>query len=247
MESPAVAHSVRQESPFPFSALQPVRRVYSRLARPLVSLVTGRHTSHTRIEGVSLEVPPGVFHPGLFGSSRFLAGWVVQQELEGKVFLDMGTGSGVIGIVAERRGASVTAVDINPLAVHAAAANARANGCRNFRAVRSDLFSGLPEESLFDLVAWNPPYYAADPETPAQHAWYAGARYGTIRRFAAGARCMLTPGGYVLLAVSSDMDLPLLLRMLEDEGWRVSLESARRGLFEDFLLLKARPFSRSLP
>jgi ribosomal protein L11 methyltransferase len=53
-----------------------------------------------------------------------------QIALDGRTVLDVGTGSGGLGIAAARRGATVTAVDIDPLATSAAAANAARNDVR---------------------------------------------------------------------------------------------------------------------
>lgn len=51
-------------------------------------------------------------------------------SLEGRTVLDVGTGSGVLAIAAALAGATVTAVDIDPLAVEAATANATRNGAQ---------------------------------------------------------------------------------------------------------------------
>lgn len=50
--------------------------------------------------------------------------------LAGRTLLDVGTGSGVLAIAAALSGATVTAVDTDPLAVEAAIANADRNGVR---------------------------------------------------------------------------------------------------------------------
>lgn len=48
-------------------------------------------------------------------------------DLDGQRVIDVGSGSGVLGIVAATRGATVNAVDVDPAAVEATAANARRN------------------------------------------------------------------------------------------------------------------------
>jgi ribosomal protein L11 methyltransferase len=48
--------------------------------------------------------------------------------LEGRRVLDLGTGTGILAIAAARRGAHVLAVDVDPLAIDAAHANAKRNG-----------------------------------------------------------------------------------------------------------------------
>ena len=86
-----------------------------------------------RWRGLTLTVPTGVFHPGLFFSSGVLATEIEKRRPVGLTVLDVGCGSGLLSLVAARAGASVTAVDINPEAVRATAANASANelGCRS--------------------------------------------------------------------------------------------------------------------
>lgn len=68
--------------------------------------------------------------------------------------LDVGSGSGILSIAAAKLGAaSVVAVDVDPIAVEASAANARRN--RLARVVRARAGSAPSGEGLFDVVLAN--------------------------------------------------------------------------------------------
>ncbi len=130
-------------------------------------------TRQYRYGKMVLEVPPEVFHPGFFTSSGYLLNHLQQMELRGLTLLDLGAGCGIIGIAAANRGAIVTAIDINPVAVKCIAANGQRNDVR-LRIYESDLFDALPSGS-FDVIAINPPYYRKDPASMKEHAWYCGS------------------------------------------------------------------------
>lgn len=53
---------------------------------------------------------------------------MLPTALDGQRVVDVGSGSGVLGVVAATRGATVQAVDVDPAAVEATNANARRNG-----------------------------------------------------------------------------------------------------------------------
>lgn len=76
--------------------------------------------------------------------------------------LDLGTGSGVIGITLalERPEWDVTLSDISPAALKVARENAQRFNL-DLKLVESDLFSGLANEQ-FDLIVTNPPYISPD-------------------------------------------------------------------------------------
>lgn len=155
------------------------RKIYSAAARPLAGFYL-RKDRHTRYGNMRLKVYTGVFHPGLFGSSRYMADWLQTQELKDKSVLEIGCGAGLISLAAAARGATVTAVDINEHAIRNTRENAAANGI-SLQVIQSDLFEGVPD-TTFDLVLVNPPYYPAEPKDDYARAWYCGAAFEYFHR-----------------------------------------------------------------
>ena len=145
----------------------------------------------------SFSIPPGVLDPVLFRSGAWFAEYVyahVCQRTEPTRLLDLGTGSGVVGVLAQSAGAAVVGIDIDPRAVAAA----RQNGLKDVRA--GDLFDPVPNER-FDLICWNPPYFPARKQRPwsadrrLRTALYGGDDLAIIRRFADQVGQYLTPEG----------------------------------------------------
>src|SRR6266849_3159884 len=110
--------------------------------------------------GFSLDVPPTIFHPGLYFSSKFLGEYLQTLELQNRRVLDVGCGSGILSLVAGSRGASVTGVDINPVAIQATINNAERNSLQSSITGRvSDLFDSLDDNDQYDIILLNPPFY----------------------------------------------------------------------------------------
>jgi len=82
--------------------------------------------------------------------------------------LEIGTGSGIIGIYCAKMGASVVCTDINPWAVRLARSNAARNRV-SIEAIRTDMFRGL--NSRFDVVIFNPPYLPTGKEDVTGDRW----------------------------------------------------------------------------
>lgn len=94
------------------------------------------------------------------------------EQLKGKTVLELGAGSGLISIFCAKKGATVTALDINPNAVEGIKGNA-ANNNVNITPLQSDLFNNLPLQ-LFDYILINPPYYRGEAKSVEEQAWFAG-------------------------------------------------------------------------
>jgi ribosomal protein L11 methyltransferase len=101
-----------------------------------------------------VELGPGGFGSGDHPSTRLLLEQLVERVGGGERVLDVGCGSGVLGLGALRLGAShVVAVDVKPAAVEATARNAVLNGM----AARVDAtLTPLTEiDDAFDVVVAN--------------------------------------------------------------------------------------------
>jgi ribosomal protein L11 methyltransferase len=98
-----------------------------------------------------IRLDPGLaFGTGTHPTTRMCLRWIAREPLQGRRVLDYGCGSGILAIAAGLFGAAtVDAVDIDPAAVEAAQANARANRVR--------IAMGLPELATgsYDAVLAN--------------------------------------------------------------------------------------------
>src|SRR5689334_22250136 len=103
-----------------------VKYIVGRTYKPLLV----KYLSKTRMyswKGITVEIPPAVFHPGFFTSTRLLLNFIKHKNFKGSAVLELGAGSGLISIYAAKRGAKVTATDINEVAVHSLKLNAEIN------------------------------------------------------------------------------------------------------------------------
>lgn len=100
--------------------------------------------------------PQMAFGTGTHETTGMLLGMLLEEDLKGKKILDMGCGTGVLGIFCHMKGAgSVTAIDIDEWSVRNAASNARLNHIgQGFTALRGSAES-LSDKDGYDLVIAN--------------------------------------------------------------------------------------------
>ena len=125
-----------------------------------------------RYKDIQLAIAPEVFHPGFFFSTKLLLQYISKLSLHKKNFLELGCGSGLISIAVAKKGAKVTATDINEVAVDFLKKNSRQNKVE-LQIIQSNLFQDIPKQQ-FDIIAINPPYYKKLPVTIKDHAWFCG-------------------------------------------------------------------------
>ncbi len=127
-----------------------------------------------------------------------------ERLVEGDV-LEMGTGSGYIAIELSRipRVRRIVGVDIDPKAVEVARNNAQEAGVSDeVSFLESDLFLNLGD-SRFDWVLFNPPYLPSEGVID-ELSWAGGGKGGELlMRFLSEAPPHLSPGGCILVVVSS--------------------------------------------
>ena len=152
-----------------------MRKIIKYIAGKTIRSLTAKYLSATRkyaYGGIQLIIPQEVFHPGFFFSTKLLLKYILPLQLSKKNFLELGAGSGLIAFSAAKKGALVTATDINPIAIEYLKKNSRLNNLP-LQIIQSDLFQNIPLQA-FDIIAINPPYYKKQPVTEAEFAWYCG-------------------------------------------------------------------------
>ena len=160
---------------------------------------------------------------------------------KGERVLELGTGCGLLAILAAKVGVQVVATDINPAALKCARANAvkhRVGDRIDFRL--GDLFEPVVGEH-FDLMIFNPPYLPVEPEEalcgPLDRAWEAGPDgRRIIDRFLCELPNHLTPNGRVLFVQSSLANISKTLRVLKTSGFKVNTIHKKLPFEELFLL-----------
>lgn len=220
-----------------------IKYVAERFYRPLVVRYLTRTRTYVH-RGIRLEIPPGVFHPGFFFSSKFLLRWLARQPLEGRSLLELGAGSGLISLFAARRGAVVTATDISPLAIQCLQRN-RALNSASLEIVCSDLYAGIPQQ-FFDVVAVNPPYYRKRPETDAERAWYCGADGEYFDGFFGGLAGYTHSRSDVWMVLCAGCELEMIRRQAAHHGWSMACVCTRRNLVERDYIFRIVPVGRGI-
>lgn len=156
---------------------------------------------------------------------------IALEHISGSVsykVLDLGTGSGVVGITLakHRPEAQITAIDISRDALEVAKWNAQNLAVSNIQFIQGSWFAELIDEQ-FDLIVANPPYVAADDEHLAQ----GDLRYeppvalstsdgglACIRHIIATAPAYLVDGGHLLLEHGYDQSL-FCRKLLTEKGY----------------------------
>ena len=191
------------------------------------------------------EVPPDVYEPA---EDTFLLAKNLSAN-DGERVLDMGTGCGILAVLAAEEASAVVAVDINPHAVACTRRNAELNGVKTEIEVRlGDLFEAVGAAEKFDVILFNSPYLPVERDEGTnwvEKAW-AGGETGrvVIDRFIEQASTHLAVRGRILLVQSSLSNVEETLRRLRQHTLRAAVVDEEKLDFERIVLVEAKKASQ---
>lgn len=217
-----------------------IKYATGRLYRPLVEWYLSSTREYT-YKGIRLLVPPQVFHPGLFFSTRLLLHHIGRLPLHGQKMLELGAGNGLISFFAARQGASVTASDINPIAIEYLQSNSVRNSLP-ITVIRSDLFSGIPLQH-FDIIAINPPYYKRTPVSDADYAWFCGEHGEYFDGLFRDLRLYMHAGTSAWMILNEACDMAMIGRYAANYGFSLACVWSGRNWLERNFLYRIEPWS----
>jgi release factor glutamine methyltransferase len=159
--------------------------------------------------------------------------------------LDLGTGSGILAVLATKTAGSVVAVDVNPYAIRCAKDNAQLNSVKKkIDFLQGDLFSALNIDVRFDLVLFNAPYLPSEEGEDTSwigRAWAGGANgRAVVDRFIMEVATRLKPHGRVQLMQSTLTGVEETIRGFNEQGLcALVIAEQKLPFFETLTLIEA--------
>jgi release factor glutamine methyltransferase len=202
---------------------------YQEKVRHRAESLLKRHRQHlasylVKFKNLQLLMMPEVFCASYADGSQLLADVLEQEVRPGDVFLDMGTGSGAMAIVAARQGCKkVVAIDISPVSVACAKNNVDHHAFTKHIDVRQgNLFNALQPEEKFSLIAFNPPFMDGCPNDWLEAAMY-DSDYKTLKRFFSEFPGFLKPSGRLLIVFSEAGNVQMLEALMQKSGMKFEM------------------------
>jgi methylase of polypeptide subunit release factors len=139
--------------------------------------------------------------------------------------LDMGTGPGVLAILAAMHGAHVIATDISVDAIECTKLNVCMNNIRHRVSVRmGDLFESINNTERFDLVVFNPPFMDGNAARGIEFAIY-DHNCSTLEKFLRQVPEYLSPSGRILVAFSNVGPVDRFVKLIKSRSFRCSVKA----------------------
>ncbi len=160
-------------------------------------------------------------------------------EMVGQTAVDVGTGSGILAIVARlQRAARVYILDTNPAAISVALENAGRNGVGDglvpLATGRSMI--PLPAGEPVDMVICNPAQLPLPEADRADSPFYAGPDgRRMIEDLIRDTPARLSPSGRLLMTHNSLADWPASIRLMESQGLEPRVLAERMLEFRPFI------------
>lgn len=215
-----------------------IRGFIGKTYKPLIERYYLSKSRNVKVLGVLLKTATNVFHPSLFYSSKFFGKFINEIDLENKKVLDVGCGSGILGLLAVRNGAEVTSVDINPDCIRITEYNSRINRLP-LTVLISDLFENVT--GTFDVVLINPPYYPKTPNSLKQHAWYCGTEFEYFDRLFGTLYLISNVKTKVYMVLSDGCDIERIVSMANEKGFEMKSTLEKQFVIEKNFIFSLFP------
>jgi len=181
--------------------------------------------------GMKLSVFPKSYEPK--GDSELMARTVKINKKQ--IFLEIGTGCGMVTLYLSRKAKKGLATDINPYAIRNAKYNAKMLGIKNVTFAISDVFSRV--KGKYDILIFNPPYSNHKAKDLTDRIFWDTNNEAKVKFFKQ-VKYHLNPNGRIYFgwADFKDLDINLPLRLISGEGFHITKVVAKdHGKFKFYV------------
>lgn len=224
----------------PFRFLE--KKLMNFIYKPFVEWYTSRESTY-KYHDIILKVKPGVFHPKFFSSTGFMLEFLEFMNFSGKKVIEIGSGSGLISIVAAKEGARVTAIDISKIAVENTRLNIGLNQDRidprsgHVEVIESDLFEKI-NHGVFDLLIVNPPFYPGEAQKPEDHAWYAGKDMDYFQKLFSTCLDHMNSASEMYMVLSEDCNFNRIFELAKKNSLSIKAVAVKQFITENLYIFK---------
>jgi release factor glutamine methyltransferase len=198
----------------------------------------------TTVRDFKLRIKPGVFHPKYFFSSTYLFDFVSKLGLAHKTFLEIGSGSGIISLLAHQKKALVSCADLNPAAVACTTINFKANFGEvpaSVHIYESDVFNSVPK-SNFDFVIINPPYFFSAVTTTDQLAWNCGSNGEYFVNLFSGLQHYISGTSQVYMILADNCEVERIAGIAKENNFALELIEQKKVKWETNYIFRIARF-----
>jgi len=215
-----------------------ILNLFQPVLKPLSAWYLSKVRTYTFLD-ITVKIHPGVFHPGLFFSTKILLKYLSQLNLPGQRILELGAGTGLISIYCFKKKASqVTASDISLSAISNIKENAALNKA-NIKTIHSDLFEYIQPDD-FDIIIINPPFYPKDAQSEKDHAWFCGHDFEFFKKLFYQVQQKRNSQNRILMILSEECDLNEIKRLVNEFSMKLELASKDHVLGEQNYVFEVR-------
>ena len=201
-----------------------LRSIIKRLTKPFLNAGLKFYYRKSRkysYQNIEVLVHPEVFPPHLTLSTKILLDFISEMDLQNKTFLELGCGCGIISLFSCKKGALVTASDINEIALEYLEKASEKNNLK-VDCVYSNLFENLQERTFYYIII-NPPYYPKNPKSTKDQAWFCGEKFEYFENLFKQLPQFISEENHTYMILSEDCNIDKIKRIAS--GNNLSLET----------------------
>ena len=227
-----------------------LQRIFRKITTIFYKPILEKYLQKPRIfkyNQLQLTILPGVFHPGVFFSTKFLLNYLNNFNFKNKSVVEVGSGNGLIAFNLAQKAKKVIALELSKVAIKGLQLNYQNNAKllpnNVLQIVESNLFENLIPE-IFNYIIVNPPYYPNAINNEVELAWNCGPNFEYFNNFFNQVSNYMHLESKILMVLSSQCNIPKIKEIASNSGFSMNLKVQKNMLIETNYIFEIRLFQK---